>query len=101
MKLDPFHPYSSTNKGRTRNHQYGGKHDNGLVERGDDKLSTLVTTRPWLFNTMDVSPVTRHTKPWDIKPEEVGRLYEPHYKRYGPTLPGGRRPSVRSYLDTQ
>ena len=58
MKLDPYHPYSSTNKGRTRNFQYSGKHDNGLIERGDDKLSTLVTTRPWLFNTMDVSPIT-------------------------------------------
>ena len=101
MNLDPSPPYSSTNKGRTRNFQYGGKHNNGLIERGDDKLSTLVTTRPWLINTMDVSPVTRHTKPWDIKPEEVGRLYEPPYKRYGPTLTGGRRPSVHAYLDTQ
>ena len=66
MKLDPYHLYLSTNKGRTRNHQYGGKHNNGLVERGDDKLSTLVTTRPWLFNMMDISPVMQHSKPWDI-----------------------------------
>ena len=54
-----------------------------------------------MINTMDISPVTRHTKPWDIRPEEVGGLYEPHYKIYGPMLTGGRRPSVRSYLDTQ
>ena len=50
-----------------------------LIERGDDHPSTLVTTRLWLIGMMDVSPVTRHTKLWDIRPEEVGRLYEPHY----------------------
>ena len=101
MKLDPYHLYSSTNKGRMRNHQYGSKHNDSPIEQGDDKLSMLVTTRPWLFSTMDVSPVTQHTKPWDIKPEEVGRLYEPHYKHYSLMLTGGRQPSVRSYLDTQ
>ena len=80
MKLDPYHPYSSINKGRTRIFQYGGKHTNGLIERGDNQLCTLVMMRPWCIKTIDASPITRHTKPWNIKQEEVGRLYQPHYK---------------------
>ena len=101
MKLDLYHLYSSTNKGWMRNFQYGSKHNNSLIKQGNNKLSTLVTAQLRLFNMMDVSPVMWHTKPWDIKPEEVGRLYEPHYKHYSLTLTGGMQPSVCSYLNTQ
>ena len=73
MSLNPADPYSSMNKGRVRNFTYGGAHDNGLVEKGDHHLSTLVTTRPWLMNTIDVSPVTRHNKPWNTQVETIGR----------------------------
>ena len=84
--LNPADPYSSMNKGRVRNHTYGGAHHNSLTERGDNHISTLVTNRPWLMNTYDVSPVTRHDKPWNTRVTTVGRLYEPHFKQYGPPI---------------
>ena len=84
--LNPADPYSSMNKGRVRNQTYGGAHHNSLTERGDHHISTLVTNRPWLMNTYDVSPVTRHDKPWNTPVTTVGRLYEPHFKQYGPPI---------------
>lgn len=89
------HPYSSPIVPKSVK-TYGGQHHHGLIEKGDNHLSTLVTSRPWLVNTYDISPVTRHNKNWDVKPELLGRIYEPHFKAYGPTL-GGRRP-VQSWI---
>ena len=74
-----------------RNFQYGGAHHDGLIEKGDHTLSTLVTTRPWLVNTPDVSPVTRHDKPWDTPVLTIGRQFELHHCAYGPPVYGGRR----------
>ena len=96
--LNPADPYSSTNKGRFKNFTYGGAHHNSLTERGDDSISTLVTNKPWLMNTYDVSPVTRHDKAWDTPVVTVGRLYEPHFKHHGPPIYHSQQGANGSYL---
>ena len=97
VKLDPYGRYSSVNhlKSHNKSGNYGGGHIHGLIEKGDHHLSTLVTSRPWLVNTYDISPVTRHTKPWGVEPALASRTFEPHHRRFGPTL-GGRRPAGAS-----
>lgn len=96
--LDTANPYSSVNKGRYRNFTYGGAHHNSLTERGDDKISTLVTNRPWLVNTHNVSPVTRHNKPWSTPVVTISRQYEPHFKEFGPPVFPSRRGVNGAYL---
>ena len=91
-------PYSSFPKSHLgRNFQYGGAHSNGLIEKGDETLSTLVTSRPWLINTADVSPVTRHDKPWNTPVLTIGRQFEPHHNQHGPPVYNGRRNGI-AYL---
>ena len=66
-----------------RSHTYGGNHDGG-IERGDDHVS-VVGVRPWLQNTMDISPVTRHDKPWTIPPCDTARHNDPNHRIEEPT----------------
>ena len=75
---------------------YGGAHHNGLIKKGNDHLSTLVTT--WLVNMLDVSLVMRHNKPWSMLVETIGRLYKPHFKQHGSLVYECRSVNVISYL---
>ena len=101
MSLNPADAYSSMNKGRVRNFTYGGAHHNGLVEKGNHHLWALVTMRPWLINTMDVSPVTRHNKPWNTQVETIGRLYEPHFKQDRKSTGAGASASTHTWRTSE
>ena len=84
-RLNPHEPYSSRNRHITRNVTYGGNHVNAVIDRGPDKM-TWSNAHPFLLNKMDVSPETRHPKPWCLAPALKGRVLEPQHQKYGPTV---------------
>ena len=93
-RLSVFAPYSSLHKGRVHNITYGGANENGAIERGPHHIETILTARPFLVNTRDISIDTRHNKAWDTEVPTIGRSGEPHFNQYGPPVfvkAGGRR----------
>ena len=92
-RLSVFEPHSSLNKGRAHNITYGGSHDHGSIERGDQHIETLVTTRPWLVNTRDISIQSRHEKSLETEVNTIWSNDEPHFNQYGPPVftRGGQR----------